>query len=830
MYSIFRFVFIFILLSHFYLLQAQPQTWDAARIQLEMQKLNVVGTALYVAAHPDDENTRLITWLANEKKVRTAYVSLTRGDGGQNLIGNEKGPLMGLIRTQELVEARKLDGGEQFFTRALDFGYSKTADETFDKWNKDSVLADLVFVIRKLKPDVVINRFPPNSRAGHGHHTASAILSREACEAAADASRFPQSAALFGTWEPKRLFFNNSVWWNPDIAENSDQFVTVNIGAYNPLLGKSYTEIAGESRSKHSSQGFGAAQARGHQLDYLEYVWGVPVVKDAFEAVNLGWTRVEGGKNIGKQIDKILKSYSPIQPQKSVDALIKLYFVIQKMPENHYKHYKLEQCKSLIAACAALRMEYLSAEPYAVINDSLSVRTEVLSQSGYPMVLKRVDVGNERENLNLSLGNQIEMVNFKIKTPSANTQPYWLAEDAQNNFFPVPHTAQRALPENLPFSQAEFVFETKWGEISYSIPLQYKWVDPKTGENYRDVCVSAPTTVHPEKNTLIFTNQQAQSISVIVRFRNQTKHKTTLQPQLPKGWSCTPAFIELDEAKAGDMRFAVFEVRPEKAELFTGDMHFVLKDSQGEVPAYDLQEIDYPHIKPQVVMPLSRITLVSAPLQIRGKHIGYIDGAGDEIPEALRQMGFEVSQINLQTATLQSLKSFDCIVLGVRAFNTQSELVSFKKVLDDYVFSGGTVVVQYNTNRALKPENIGPLPIALSRKRVTVEEAETELLQVMHPLFHVPNKIEHSDFEGWVQERGLYFADKWHNDCTPLIAWADPGEEKSDGALVLCHYGEGAWMYTGISFFRQLPAGVPGAYRLFANMVSYKQPVKTNNL
>jgi LmbE family N-acetylglucosaminyl deacetylase len=830
MYSIFRFLFIFTLLGHFYSLQAQPQTWDAARIQLEMQKLNVVGTALYVAAHPDDENTRLITWLANEKKVRTAYISLTRGDGGQNLIGDEKGPLMGLIRTQELVEARKLDGGEQFFTRALDFGYSKTADETFEKWNKDSVLADLVFVIRKLKPDVVVNRFPPNARAGHGHHTASAILSREACEAAADSSRFPESAALFGTWEPKRLFFNNSVWWNPNIAENSDQFVTVNIGAYNPLLGKSYTEIAGESRSKHSSQGFGAAQARGHQLDYLEYVWGVPVVKDAFEAVNLGWTRVEGGKDIGKQIDKILKGYSPFQPQKSVDALIKLYFDIQKMPENHYKHYKLEQCKKLIAACAALRMEYLSAEPYAVVNDSLSVRTEVLSQSGYPIKLKRVVVEGESENLNLALGNQIEMVNFKIKTPSTNTQPYWLVEDAQNNFFPVPQTAQRALPENLPFSQAQFVFDTKQGEITYSIPLQYKWVDPKTGENYRDVCVSPATTVHPEKNTLIFPNQKAKRVSIIVRFRADAGSTLSLQALVPQGWSCKPASIDFENAKAGDIRFASFEVHPEKTENYSGKLRFLLKNSQGETPAYSLQEIDYPHIKPQVVMPLSEITLVSAPLQIRGEHIGYIEGAGDEIPEALRQMGFSVSNIDLQSATLQSLQAYSCIVMGVRAFNTQSELVSFKKVLDDYVHAGGTVVVQYNTNRALKPENIGPLPIALSRKRVTVEEAETEFLQVMHPLFHIPNKIEATDFDGWVQERGLYFADKWHSDCTPLIAWADPGEEKSDGALVLCHYGQGAWMYTGISFFRQLPAGVPGAYRLFANLVSYKPPVKTNKL
>ena len=796
--------------------------WDAARIQLEMQKLQVVGNALYLAAHPDDENTRLIAWLANEKKVRTAYLSLTRGDGGQNLIGDEKGPLMGLIRTQELREARQLDGGEQFFTRALDFGYSKTDKETLEKWNRDSILKDVVMTIRKFKPDVIVTRFPPTEYAGHGHHSASAILAEEAFDLVNDPSKFPASAKRYGVWQPKRLFFNNSPWWDKDIDERRDEFVTVDVGTYNPLLGVSYTELAGMSRSQHRSQGFGAALSKGEQWEYLELRKGEPATSDLFEGVDLSWKRIEGGAAIDEKIETLLNNYNPNAPQKSVDGLVQLYFAIDGMEDFPWKSYQLEKVKELIAACGGLWMEFIADEPTVVKGDSFSARTEVITQTEYSFILKSVSVGTQNRSIDQPLANEVLSADFELKAPEKITQPYWLEHPTKNDMFQIDDPELLGLPQNPAFMHAEFTITTAQGELTFKRPIRYKWVDRADGELYRDVNVIPELSVTPDQKTMVFTNGQPKTVTIKVQNRSKQLEDVEIEPELPKGWTSSPEEWEMDQLEPNALHFVTFTISPPKKQQ-RATMHFEFEVGEEEMLAKDFIEISYPHIETQVVMPNAEVLLVNAPSKNQSLHVGYIMGAGDEVPTAMEQLGHTVTLIDLQRLTREQLNDFDVVVTGIRAFNTEKDLASLNQVLFDYVESGGHLVVQYNTNRGLVTDQIAPLPLQLSRDRVTVEEAEATWLQKDHPLFTSPNKLTPTDFEGWNQERGLYFANEWDEQFTPLISWQDPEETPKKGGLLVANVGEGTYIYTGISLFRHLPAGVPGSYRLLANILNYGQ-------
>ncbi|NEQ48691.1 MAG: PIG-L family deacetylase [Leptolyngbya sp. SIO3F4] len=799
--------------------------WDAARIQLELEKLGVVGNALYVAAHPDDENTRLITWLANEQKVRTGYLSLTRGDGGQNLIGDEKGPLMGLIRTQELREARHIDGGEQFFTRALDFGYSKSSEETLEKWIQDSVLADVVRIIRQFKPDVIVTRFPPNKYAGHGHHSSSAILAEQAFEIVGDPEKFPESARKFGVWQPKRLVFNDSPWWDSEIEKRQHEYVVVDVGAYNPLLGRSYREVAALSRSQHRSQGFGARQSRGHQLEYLKFKKGNEPSKALFDGIELSWERVEGGKAIGKQIETILQDFEPAHPENSLPALAKLYKAIQTMPDHPWKDYKLRQTRQLMQACGSIWLELLAEQPYVVIGDSMDVTLELVAQApleaetDIQMVLAHLPGHKKKETVKLS--NNPEEFTFSVLAPSRITQPYWLEHDPEHNMFQIDNRDRIGLPENPAFMQAEVMLNIHGTDVLFEVPLRYKWVDRAVGELYRHVQVVPELTVTPLQKSLVFTDRNPKEVTFKCQTRDRALGAMTVKPVLPEGWSCTPNEVALSALSANALEFVSFQITPPET-MNRGQLEMELVATNSSGRAHDLIEIAYPHIETQVVMPPTRVNLVYAPLEKKGQTIGYIMGAGDEVPNALEQLGYEVVLLDVQRATLADLQPLDAVVLGIRAFNKVQELATFHQVLEEYAFQGGHVVVQYNTNRGLVTDAIAPGKIRLSRKRVTVEEAPVSFPNPDHPMLHQPNDLAPEDFEGWVQERGLYFADQWDESFTPLLSWNDPGEDPQQGSLLVRDYGKGSYIYTGISFFRQLPAGVPGAYRLLANILSYR--------
>jgi LmbE family N-acetylglucosaminyl deacetylase len=801
---------------------SQPR-WDAAQVQLELEKFGTVGNALYLAAHPDDENTRLIAWLANQQKVRTAYLSLTRGDGGQNLIGDEKGALMGLIRTQELREARQIDGGEQFFTRALDFGYSKSSDETLEKWVKDSIMADVVMTIRKFKPDVIVLRFPPNSRAGHGHHSTSAILAEEAFQLAADETQFTASAKKYGTWQAKRIFFNDSPWWDKDIADRKDEYVTVDVGEYNPLLGRSFTEIAGMSRSQHSSQGFGAALAKGEQIEYLKLIDGAPTEhNDLFEGVDLSWFRVEGGKAIQSAFDKIMADYNVSEPHASVPALANLYESLEKLPDNPYKAHKLNHLKQIIAACSGLWFEYLAKDPYTTPSGDVDGTIEVLAQLSANITLKSVRVNEFNSEPNQAINNAMFELPVQVESPIDITNPYWLQQDAVHDMFLFSPKEWLGLPQNPAFVSAQLTFEIEGVSISYEAPVQYKWVDRAQGELYREVNVIPEITLTPEAKTMVFTDESSKTLTLKVQSHGKQSQRVRIEPIVPKGWRIAPNNTFIDNLQLGDVEFVKFEISPNK-KTDQAKLTFEIGAFNQEEVGRDLIEITYPHIQTQVVMPVASTKLVSAPAKRVGEHVGYIMGAGDEVPTAIEQLGYDLTFIDPNIATLDDLSAFDAVVVGVRAYNKIEAMATFHSALNEYVENGGHVVVQYNTNRGLKTENIGPYPLQLSRKRVTVEEAPVTFLNENHPLLTSPNKITVNDFDHWIQERGLYFADEWDEQYTPVLEWNDPGEDPQKGSLLVTNYGQGTYIFTGISFFRELPAGVPGAYRLFANILSYRQ-------
>ncbi|MGB4774360.1 MAG: PIG-L family deacetylase, partial [Daejeonella sp.] len=415
---------------------------NAAEIKLGLQKLNIVGTVLYIAAHPDDENTRLLSYLAKERKVRTGYLSLTRGDGGQNLIGNEQGELLGLIRTQELLAARRIDGAEQFFTRANDFGFSKTSDETFNIWGKEQILADVVWVIRKFKPDVIIARFPEDTRAGHGHHAASAIIAREAFVAAADPERFPEQLKQVQTWQAKRMVWNTYNFGGNNTTSN-DQ-LKLDVGLYNPLLGKGYGEIAAESRSNHKSQGFGSASQRGQTFEYFKPVAGDAAQTDLFDGINMQWNRLAGGEKVAGLISQANESFNIEEPSKSVAALVSILTELEKLKDTYWKEQKEKEIKELIAAAAGLWFESYAAVPSYAIGDSVKIRSELILRSAAPITLESVSGLPQNTSLNKNILKTVE----SSMPATSISEPYWLAEDHPEGFYTIKDQNLVGNPEN----------------------------------------------------------------------------------------------------------------------------------------------------------------------------------------------------------------------------------------------------------------------------------------------------------------------------------------------------------------------------------------------
>ena len=801
---------------------AQKQL-NSSEIKLALKKLNVLGSVLYIAAHPDDENTRLIAYMANEKMVRTGYLSLTRGDGGQNLIGTEKGALMGLVRTQELLEARKIDGGEQLFTRAVDFGYSKTPEETFEKWDKKKILADVVWAIRKFRPNVIITRFPPTSKAGHGHHTASAILAEEAFDLAGDPKAFPEQLTYTSVWQPKRLFLNASTWWDKTLPEkakgNPTEYTTIDVGTYNTLLGKSYSEIASESRTMHKSQGFGSGKQRGSKLEYLKLIKGDKFETNEFDGIDLSWKNQKNGTEIEKLLTQASNNFNAEKPELIVPTLIEAYQLIEKLGDNNkWKWIKLNDISNIIFSCAGLYAEVTATEQNTSPGSIIEVNTHVVNRSNLKVELLNITYIEKDTSINTILSNN-EALNFKSKMrcpwdPTPN--PYWLINKFDGTF-EVKSQYLIGRPENEPFISVRFQF--KINDISFPIArkLSYKWTDRVKGEIYQPFVVLPEVTCNISNPVYVFAESGSKELSVLLK-SHRANEKGSISLKLPEGWKSEPNSIAYNLTNKGEEKTVIFNVTPPTSES-VGEVTIVFNESKKN--AKSLTSIEYDHIQTQTLLPKSTAKLVRLNVTTVGNKIGYIKGAGDEVPTALEQLGYSVTVLDENSLKNGDLSQYDAIVAGIRTYNTNKYMANVYDKLMEYVKNGGNYVVQYNTNRGVDTKTMAPYPLKLSRDRVTVEEAKVTFLAPEHAIMNTPNKILESDFDNWIQERGLYFPNEWDDNYTPILGWNDPNYEMTKGSLLVADYGKGSFIYTGISFFRELPAGVPGAFKLFANIVSY---------
>ncbi|MCB0451419.1 MAG: PIG-L family deacetylase [Aequorivita sp.] len=827
MYKSFFFRLLFLFFSIAATAQA-PKKPTASEIYHELQKLNFVGSALYIAAHPDDENTRLISYLVNDVHANTAYLSLTRGDGGQNLVGPELRELLGVIRTQELLAARKTDGGQQFFTRANDFGYSKNPDETFDFWTKNEVLGDVVMAIRKFKPDIIVNRFDHRSPGTtHGHHTASALLSVEAFDMVNDASKFPKSATEYGVWKPQRLFFNTSWWFygSQEKFEKADKkdLVSVETGNYFPALGLSNGEIASLSRSMHKSQGFGSTGSRGTETEYLELLKGSkPSENNLFEGINTNWSRLEGGSEIGAVLNPLEENFNFKNPSEMLPQLLKAYPLVSNLKDEHWRNIKLEQLKQLILDCGGIFIEAASEKNSVNPDENFKVNIEAINRGKSNVVLKSIKnsegkiLWDKAEALPFNDDKKNEItLNSRNHNPSYSS-PYWLNEKGTVGMYVAPDDLI-GLPETPPLEQLTFELQFGNTTIPFTKSIIYKFNDPVKGEVYRPLEVLPEVTASIPEKVLIFASDEAESVSVIVRAgKDNISGNASLQH--PDGWKVTPAQHAFKLERNGETKTFNFKVTPPKGQS-EGYLKTIVA-ADGKSYDKELVTIDYDHIPYQSVLLPSEAKVAKIAIQKKGQNIGYINGAGDAIPESLKQIGYSVTTIEPSNISIENLQTFDAIVVGIRAYNTVPELAFAQTALNKYVENGGTLLVQYNTSRGLITENIAPYDLKLSRDRVTDEFSEVKILSPENPILNTPNKITQNDFEGWVQERGLYFPNDWAKEFTPILGMNDKGESQTKGALLVAKYGKGYYIYTGLSFFRELPAGVPGAYRLFANMLS----------
>ncbi len=809
-----------------------PSNPDAAELRLELEKLTMLGSVLYVAAHPDDENTALLAYLAQGMLVRAAYLSITRGDGGQNLIGTELAEQLGVIRTQELLEARHRDGAEQWFTRAIDFGYTKSVDETLEVWGHEAVLGDVVRVVRRFQPDVIIMRFPGDGRGRHGQHTASAVLAAEAFEAAADPARFVEhfeGPEKLAPWQAKRLLWDQSRFFGGSQASDG---ITVDLGSYSPVLGRSFTEIAATSRSMHKSQGFGSEGRRGTTVSTLEHRLGDESKDDLFEGVDTSWARIGGGEDIGTVIEQALDEFDPNEPSGIVPLLLEADERLTALrarsgTKSAWLEFKQGALREVIRGAMGLWLEVTTDRASASAGGSVTLTATAVNRSPVEVEVLGVELPfAETVEVGETLAfNEPWVSETEVRVPAGalTTEPYWLREPGTFGRFAVSDPQQIGWPEWLS-NVARFDLLVAKRPLSFDVPLLYRWSDRVEGELYRTFDVVPPVSVRIEDAVLVFGDGQPRSVSVVVGTIGEAA-RGDVRLQVPSGWMVTPESAPFALEPGTEARLE-FQVEPPEGSSI-GEMTAVAALAEGSGRGYSAEvlRIEHRHIPVQTLLPLADARLVRMQLARRGQRIGYVMGAGDEVPDALRQVGYEVTLLSDDDLASGDLGIYDAIAVGVRAYNARPATRQYNQRLLDYVKAGGTLVVQYNTasRRGGGPSGIGPFPFRVSRDRVSVEDAPVELLDPDHPVLSSPNRITQDDFEGWVQERGLYFPDEWDERYQPLLASHDPGEPDRTGGLLVAEHGKGIYIYTGYSFFRELPAGVPGAYRLFVNLISARQ-------
>lgn len=812
-----------------------PKKLNAAEIKQALNKLEVLGSVLYVAAHPDDENTRLIAYMANERKLRTGYMAMTRGDGGQNLVGTEIREYLGIIRTQELLAARRRDGGEQLFTRTNDFGYSKDPDETFNTWDKKDALADVIWNIRRFRPDVIITRFDSTRVPGgrmHGHHTASALLALEAFDMANDPNVFPEQLKFVKPWQPKGLYWNTYNFGRANFSSNHDGekgFYALELGAYNELLGKSYDEISAISRSQHKSQGFGSTGNRGDFKEYLMYWKGDAPENDVFENIDQSWARVKGGKAIQAIVERANKNFNLEKPSEIVPILMRAREAILKLEDEYWKGVKLKELDLIIKSTMGLYLEVTTRTYSAVPGENVPVYYEAINRSNTKAIIKSIRIPeiNKEIKINKLLANNKrlrENDTIQIQNSVSYSQPYWLDKEASLGMYRVDNQEQIGLAENPSALHAIFSLEIDGKPYHYTSDVIFKRNDRVKGEFYRPFVITPPVMANIKEGVLIFPDNQPKTVNVVVK-SGRTNVKGVVKLNLPRGWKSNPTSVDYELKNKNQELSLTFSVLPPEnpEEAYIG----VQATYNNQVYDRGLKLIEYDHIPIQTIFPKSNTKVVRVDIKRTNQYVGYIMGSGDAIPESLEQIGYNVTILDPENITTEGLEAFDAVIVGVRAYNTIERMSVVQPRLMEYVKSGGTVITQYNTSMRNQPA-IGPYPFQISRDRVTVEKAPVTILAPDHPIINGPNKITPKDFEGWVQERGLYFPNQWDSKYTPILSSNDPGETPKKGGLLVAEYGEGYFIYSGYSWFRELPAGVSGAFRIFSNMISIGQEKPKN--
>ncbi len=792
----------------------QSNLAGSEQIRLALARLNVIGSVLMIGAHPDDEHADTLAYFARGRSMRAAYLSVTRGEGGQNLIGPEQGDLLGIIRTQELLDARRIDGAEQFFTRAVDFGYSKTAEETLSKWGHDRILSDIVWVIRRYRPDVVILCFSGTPRDGHGQHQASAILGKEAFAAAADKTRFPEQLQWVEPWQAKRLVWN--VWGGSDAPGQ----IRIDTGEYNPMLGYSYLEIAVLSRNMHRSQATGALLRRGGFPTAFVPVAGEPATKDLFDGVDTTWGRVPGGAEAGRLLAKAARDFDDEHPDRILPLLLEARGLIKEL-NSPWAAAKLGELGETIGLVCGLWLDAAADRWDVTPGSRISVRVTALNRSHVPITLAGVAAGGAviSDRIELPFNqSQARTLEVTIRPDRPYTQPYWLIKPHGDFYNTTGHAED---PENPPVETAVFVLEIGKETMTLLRPVIYRYADGSHGELVRPLAVVPPVALEFSEPVLIFPKQEAKTIEVLAR-ANIAKASGEVRLEVPAGWRAEPAARKYNLANPGDEATLAFELRPVDGPA-RGQIRAVTNIGGRDVDT-GMRVISYSHFPAQVVFPPSEAGLVRADIHVLAKRVGYVMGAGDEVPEALRQLGCQVTLLTQDDLAVGDLSRFDAIVTGVRAYNVRPDLMANQGRLMDYVSNGGTLVVQYNVlERGVAAETlarIGPYPIHIGRERVSVEEAPVLFTNLEDPLLRAPNVLTSADFDGWVQERGLYFAADWDSHYKTLFQSHDPGEQPLTGGTLYTRYGKGVYVFTAYSWFRQLPAGVAGAFRVFANLLS----------
>jgi LmbE family N-acetylglucosaminyl deacetylase len=816
-----RYISLFTLIS--FVASAQMPSYNPMDIQQALQQFNTIGTVLYIAAHPDDENTRLLTYLAREKHLRTCYLSLNRGEGGQNLIGKEQGALLGIIRSQECMQARSVDGAEQYFTRVIDFGYSKSPDETFKIWNHDSVLADVVYLIRKLQPDVIITRFPTTGEGGHGHHTASAILAGEAFKISGNPSYFPSQLSEVKPWQAKSLYWNTFNFGSNN-TQREDQ-IKLDVGLFNSITGKSCNEIAALSRSQHKSQGFGVSVSRGSTIEYFKNIDGDTSCTTLFCNNNFSWRRLRGTENIQALCNKAISTFDYQNPENLLPLLFQIRAEIEKLNDPYWRTQKLKELNRIIIACSGFWAEAITDNYFSSPGDSVTIKLNLIKYQKPDITLAAMSIPNyvSLDTTLLLEKNKFYTIEKKITIAQHTpySYPYWLMQTPESARYRIESYQQINQPVNEAALTIAVKIKVDDQMVDINLPVKYKWADPVEGEKYRPYNIVPPVSINFSDPICMMPDGQQKELKITVRGLSQ-KINGTLKLNAPKGFIVSPS------------SFIINDIHKNERQVFTATIRLI---SEKNIPdpglikatfvspntssGYSLQELSYNHIPYQMYFTPAEAKVVPFQCVQTKKAIGYIEGAGDDMVPCLQQLGYTVTILKEEDIKNSDLNAYHTIVAGVRAYNTNEWMSGYKQKFLDYISNGGNYIVQYNTNNNIGKlnENLGPYPFKISRNRVTDENAEIKINNPEHEVFNYPNKIQNQDFSHWIQERGIYFATDIDSAYSTPISCHDDGEKDLNGGLIIANYGKGHFVYTGLAFFRQLPAGIPGAYRFFTNLM-----------